>query len=441
MPGLGTRQFARRSGIFADVVGRLKRARVRIRGSVTLGLLVLAIYGATASPAVAGLHGGVALTPYMGVDTWYSVGTQVNETVVTGMANAMVSSGLVAAGYDILWIDAGWWGGTRDANGNIVVSPAQWPHGMSWLTAYLHARGIHAGIYTDAGVNGCTTAGAGSYGRYQADVNTFAAWGFDAVKVDFCGGRHMRLDPRIAYREFGAALQADAPHRPMLLNICDGYAADQYGPGQPPYDESAYGAYAFDPAAAGSWRTSGDIGVPGRVDFAGVLQNLDWDAMHPFAAGPGHWNDPDYLVPDAGMTPAETQAQFSLWTILAAPLMLSDDVRTMPLLTQQMVTNRAAIAIDQDRLGIQGWLVARAGAMDVWSRPLAGGGRAVALLNRGTVPASVAVKVSELGLRALPAKRRYRVQDVWTQATQTVTSVIRRTVPADSAFLLRVSAA
>jgi alpha-galactosidase len=404
--------------------------------SATLCLVVLAIYGVVASPALGGLRGGVALTPYMGVDTWYAVGTQVDEDVVTGMANAMVAGGLVAAGYNILWIDGGWWNGARDSSGNIVVSPTLWPHGMTWLAGYLHARGIHAGIYTDAGVNGCVSSGAGSYGHYQADVNTFAAWGFDAIKVDFCGGSRMRLNPRAAYRAFGAAIQADSPHRPMLFNICDGNLPDKYGPGEPSYDDSAYGAYAFDPGVASSWRTSGDIGGPGSVDFARVLLNLDWDAIRPFAAGPGHWNDPDYLVPDEGMTPAEAQAQFSMWAILAAPLVLSDDVRTMPPLTREMVTNQEAIAIDQDRLGIQGWLVARAGDIDVWARPLANGDRAVALLNRGSAPASASISVAALGLGSGP---RFRARDVWAHTTKTVTAVIRRMVPADSAFLLRVS--
>ena len=414
------------------------KARARLMAAATVCLVALTTYGAAASPALGELHNGVALTPYMGVDTWYAVGAQVNEDVVTGMANSMVANGLVAAGYNILWIDAGWWSGARDSSGNIAVSPVQWPHGMRWLTGYLHARGIHAGIYTDAGAKGCASPGAGSYGHSQLDVNAFAAWGFDAIKVDFCGGHQLRLDPRAAYRAFGAAIQADSPHRPMLFNICDGNVPDKYAPGEPPYNESAYGAYAFDPAVAGSWRTSSDIGGPGSVDFAGVLQNLDWDAMHPFAARPGHWNDPDYLVPDEGMTPAEAQAQFSMWSILAAPLVLSDDVRTMPLPTREMVTNPEVIAIDQDRLGIQGWLAGRAGEADVWVRPLSNGDRAVALLNRGLVPASASVSAAALGL---PSGRRYNVRDLWTHTTTTGPSVVRRTVPGDSAFLLRVSPA
>ena len=387
--------------------------------------------------AAGGLVGGVALTPYMGVNTWYSVGDQVNEGVVTGIANSVSASGLESAGYNVVWIDGGWWQGARDPAGNIVVDPNQWPHGMAWIASYLHARGLKAGIYTDAGSDGCVGPHQGSYGRYQQDVNTFAAWGFDLVKVDFCGGRRLGLDPRSAFRSFVAAITADSPHRRMLLNICNGYFADRFGTDNPPYERSAYGSWAFAPAIAGSWRTAGDIGNPGDVTFGGVLQNLDYDALHPYAAGPGHWNDPDYLVPDEGMTPAEAQAQFSMWTIVAAPLVLGDDVRTMPPLTRAMVTNPEAIAIDQDRLGIQGWVAAQSGSMSAWVRPLAGGARAVAFLNRGTAPATMSVSAMTLGLT--PASR-YQVQDVWAHTTTRSGSAFTRTVPGASAILLRVTA-
>jgi len=371
----------------------------------------------------------------MGVDTWYAVGSNVDEGVVTSMADAMTAQGLVAGGYNILWIDGGWWDGARDSSGAIAPSTSQWPHGMAWVASYLHARGIHAGIYTDAGASGCANSGAGSFGHYQQDVNTFAAWGFDAVKVDFCGGRRLGLNPRVAYRQFGAAIQADSPHRPMLFNICDGNAADRDGPGKPPYEQSAYGAYAFDPDLATSWRTAPDVGTPGSVTFTSVLRNLDWDALHPFAARPGHWNDPDYIVPDEGMTAAQAQAQFSLWTILAAPLMLGDDPRTMPASTRAMVLDPEVIAIDQDRLGIQGWLVQRHRAVDVWLKPLADGSSAVVMLNRGSTPASSSVPVSKLGI---PPARRYSVRDVWAHTGSTVHLKLKRVIPPDSAYLLRV---
>ena len=142
----------------------------------------------------------------MGDNTYYAFGGGhgvINERTVIALANAMVSSGLARAGYRILWIDGGWWGGARAADGTITVDQASWPHGMAWIGSYLHAKGLRAGIYTDAGASGCAgglQGGQGSYGHYQQDVNTFAAWGYDAVKVDFCGGGIAKAAPWICTR-------------------------------------------------------------------------------------------------------------------------------------------------------------------------------------------------------------------------------------------------
>lgn len=443
--------------------------------AVTALCTVAAVLCASAVPTAAGAIGarptsttaaGLTPTPYMGVDTWYAFGTQINESVITGLADEMVGRGLVAAGYRYLWIDAGWWSGARDGSGNILPSPTQWPHGMSWLTTYLHDRGIRAGIYTDAGVDGCAGPGAGSWGHYQGDINTFAGWGFDAVKVDSCGANRMRLRPGWVVDRFAAAIANDQPHRPMLFNFCDGAVPDHYSPGVPSYDQSAYGAHLYAASAANSWRTGPDIGAPGFVTFAGMLNNLDWDALWPYAAGPGHWNDPDYLVPDEGMTPSQAEVQFSMWTIVAAPLMLSDNVGLTPQRTVDMLTNPEALAISQDPLGVQGWLAWRRGNAELWVRPLADGSRAIALLNRGSQPVTIAARPAGLGL---PAANFYSVRDVWLHRTFRARGVrrkrapgrpgkrtggaqakivitipappIRRTVAPDSAYLLRVSAA
>jgi alpha-galactosidase len=421
--------------IVAAVLRRLMR--IWLRSAALTGACLLApIAGPAAAAPIPSSQPPLALTPYMGVDTWYAFGTKIDENVVTSLADAMVSRGLVAAGYNYLWIDAGWWSGARDADGKMAVSATQWPHGMSWLTGFLHARGLRAGIYTDAGSTGCAQH-AGSYGHYQTDVNTFAAWGFDAIKLDFCGGHQLGLNPGTASREFAAAIAADSPHRAILFNFCDAYVPGRFGPGQPPFIGSAYASHLFAGKTANSWRTSADIGNPGAVTFAGVLSNLDWDAMWPYAAGPGHWNDPDYLVPDAGMTPSQAQVQFSLWTIVAAPLMLSDDVRSMPAATLSMLTKPEVLAISQDQLGVQGWLARRRGAAEVWVKALANGDRAVALLNRGPTPVAMRATTKMIGM---PAARRYDVRDVWAQSSSTVRSVIQRTVPANSAYLLRVTA-
>src|SRR5437763_10886928 len=136
----------------------------------------------------------------------------------------------------------------------------------------------------------------------------------------------MRLNPRVAYSEMQQAILNDSPHRRMLFYHCNGATPDEYGEGVPRYDDSAYGSYSFAPAIATSWRTGPDVGMPGQVGFDQVLRNLDLDTQHPSVGGHGHWNDPDYLVPEQGMTPAQARAQFGMWAVIAAPLMLSDDL-------------------------------------------------------------------------------------------------------------------
>jgi len=163
--------------------------------------------------------------PYMGVDTWYGYGVNVNEQTVLNLTNATVDRGLQAAGYRYVWLDAGWWRpangpgtpGARNADGSIQLDPSLWPHGMRWLTDYIHSKGLLAGIYTDAGPVGC--GNGGSWGHYQQDVDTFATWGFDAVKVDYCGGGRTGMAPEQNYSAFSAALRATG--RPMLFDICD----------------------------------------------------------------------------------------------------------------------------------------------------------------------------------------------------------------------------
>ncbi|HLI36311.1 MAG TPA: NPCBM/NEW2 domain-containing protein [Streptosporangiaceae bacterium] len=380
---------------------------------------------------------GLACTPYMGWNTYYGLGSQFSESTIVSVANAMVSRGLRTAGYDYVWIDGGWWNGTRDASGNITVSKTQWPHGMKWLTDYIHSLGLKAGIYTDAGINGCGGPGQGSYGHYQQDASQFAAWGFDAVKVDFCGGTEMGLDPATAYRQFRDALLNNSSHRPMLLNICNPFVPGELGPGDPPYDRSAYYSYTFGPATGNSWRTDTDIGFVHSIQWPDVLRNLDADAAHPGAAGPGHWNDPDYLGPELGMTPAEAQAQFTMWAMVAAPLIIGSDVRSLSSQAIAMLTNRAVIAIDQDPLGVQGTRIAREGDGDVWVKPLADGDRAVALLNRGSVPLTLSTTAAAVGL---PHADRYTMANLWTHTATETAGAIRATVAPDSAVLYRVSA-
>jgi alpha-galactosidase len=380
----------------------------------------------------------LAPTPYMGWDTYFAFGSHYDEATILEQASQMRSRGLIHDGYDYLWLDVGWWQGTRNAAGEITVNPKQWPHGMAWLTSVLHAAGLKVGLYTDAGTNGCGGTGQGSYGHYQQDVNTFAAWGFDAVKVDYCGGIQQGLEPASAYTAFHEAIVHNSSHRPMLLSICNFLQPGQYEGEVPALEDSAFASYTFGPSVGTSWRTDTDVGVPGDVEFTSVLRNLDADAAAPEAAGPGHWNDPDYLGPDQGMSAAQFRTQFSMWAMLAAPLMISEDLVSMASATQTTVTSREAIAIDQDPAGQQARLLSSDSSGQVWIKPLSDGTRAVALLNRSGKTIEIATTAAAVGM---PAAAAYQVRNVWTGAVTSTTGAIAASVPADTTVLLRVATA
>jgi len=412
------------------------------RGLAALLALALAPAFAAVQPAAAQTPpraraaSVLAATPYMGWDTYFAFGGQYSEATVLRQASQLISLGLQRRGYRYVWLDVGWWHGTRGPNGEITVSSKQWPHGLAWLTRTLHAAGLLVGLYTDAGPNGCGGAGQGSYGHYQQDVNTFAAWGFDAVKVDFCGGAEYHLNPAAAYSEFHDAIEANSSHRPMLLSICDFLQPEQYGEGRPSLAESAFTSSGFGPSVGNSWRTNTDVGVPGDVTFTNMLRNMDADAAAPQAAGPGHWNDPDYLAPDQGMSAAQFRSQLSMWSMLAAPLMISDNLTKISSASLAAVQNTEVIAIDQDPAGVQGTLLSSAGNGQVWVKPLTDGSRAVALLNRGSSPTRIQTSASAVGM---PSASSYSLRNLWTHDVSTTGGLISVEVPGDSTVLLRVS--
>jgi alpha-galactosidase len=380
----------------------------------------------------------LAATPYMGWDTYFALPGGFPETKILQEADRLKNTGLEAEGYRLIWLDSGWWQGQRGAAGNLVVSPTQWPHGIAWLAATLHANGFELGMYSDAGTTGCGVKG-GMYGHYQQDIDTFASWGVDAVKVDWCGGAIQSLTPAVQYAQIHQAIIHDTPRRPMLLNICVFLQPGQ-GPTAPTFNLSAFNSYTFGPSSGNSWRTNTDAGVPGNVPFSSVLRNLDADATQNTVAGPGHWNDPDYLGPDQGMTSAQFKTQFTMWAMLAAPLMISDDMLTMSSSSLGIVSNRDVIAIDQDPAGIQGWQVpgSVSGNGEAFEKPLADGSYAVALLNRGS---SAQVVSTSTAAALMPAAASYHVVNVWTGARSNTTGALSATVQAYSTVLLRVSVA
>jgi alpha-galactosidase len=339
---------------------------------------------------------GLAATPPMGWNDWYSFGCNVNETIIRQTADALVASGMAAAGYRYVNIDDCWQTG-RDSSGTIVADPTSFPSGIKALADYVHARGLKLGIYTDAGTMTCAGR-PGSLGHEYRDVKTYASWGVDFVKVDWC-----HTDGMNAKAQYGLWRDAiAAAGRPMVFSICN------WGVESP---------WTWGPGTAHMWRTTGD-----RQDtWSDFLAILDKNAALATHAGPFAWNDPDILqVGRGGMTDREYRSEFSLWAMMAAPLLAGNDLRVMSPATRETLMNREIIAVNQDRLGVQAKVV-RQDAQDdtqVWSKPLqplptdprGAVVRAVALFNRSDARKDVTVNWADLGVAPGSV---VRVRDLW----------------------------
>src|SRR5438874_2247850 len=344
---------------------------------------------------------GLALTPPMGWNTWNKFACNVSDELVRGMADAMVKSGMKDAGYQYVVIDD-CWQVSRDANGTIVVDSQRFPNGMKAVADYVHSVGLKFGIYSDAGTMTCQKRPAGLGHEYQ-DARTYASWGVDYLKYDWCNTLPGQ-DARSSYANIRQAL--DASGRPIVLSICE------WGSHQP---------WLWAKEAGGNlWRTTGDIQdrwagkqewSPGNCCSNGMLDIVDQNEPLYSYAGPGHWNDPDMLeVGNGGMTTAEYRSHFSLWALMAAPLIAGNDLRSMTPEIRDILTNKEVIAIDQDSLGRQGRRVAKAGDLEVWSKQLQDGSRAVILLNRSGSSQEITVKWEQIGY---PNHLSASVRDLW----------------------------
>lgn len=375
-------------------------------------------------------------TPYMGWNTYYALGGDPTEAEVKSIADFLVSSGLRDAGYQYVWIDGNWAAPTpRSSAGDLVANPDQFPNGLKPLVDYIHSKGLKAGIYTDAGPYIPGKCGLGSHGYYQRDANQFAAWKFDAVKVDYLCGIAADLDPKTVYTEFAQALRNNASGRPMLFNLCNPVTSPDWG-NYPEEQQSTY-SWSYAPAIAQSWRTYTDVGFVGEIKFKDVLRNYDANARHPEAAGPGHFNDPDYLGPELGMNDEEFRTQMTLWSVAAAPLVIGSDVRKLSKTSLDILSDRDVLAINQDAAGVQAVRVGPAGTTETWVKRLANGDRAVVLLNRGDSPATLTTKASSVGLSG----DRFTLKNAWTNQVTESAGTISAAVPAHGAALFRVGRA
>jgi alpha-galactosidase len=331
---------------------------------------------------------GLAKTPPMGWNSWNKFAGRVDDAAVRGMADAMAGNGMKDAGYQYINIDDTWQAG-RDAQGHITTNK-KFPD-MKALADYVHGKGLKLGIYSSPGPNTCAGY-EGSYGHEGQDAQTYAAWGIDYLKYDWCGARNLYTDQemRAVYQGMGDALFKTG--RPILYSLC------QYG-------RAEVWKWGAD-VGGNAWRTTGDI----RDTWDSMTTiGFSQDALAPWAS-PGHWNDPDMLeIGNGGMTDVEYRTHMSLWSILGAPLLAGNDLRNMSTATLEILTNREVIAINQDKEGRQGRRISKSEDQEVWTRPLFGGAQAVALFNRGGTPAKITLKWSDLGLKTTPT----RVRDLW----------------------------
>ncbi|MFU8855068.1 NPCBM/NEW2 domain-containing protein [Micromonospora sp. SL1-18] len=375
-------------------------------------------------------------TPYQGWNTYYGLGGNFSHESVKEVADALVSRGLARAGYDIVWLDAGWQDPQpRTAAGDLQADRTRFPNGLKPLVDYIHAKGLRAGIYTDAGPHIPGKCGVGSGGYYQRDADQFAAWEFDAVKVDFVCGIVANLDPKTVFTEFAQALRNNASDRPIIFNLCNPVTSPDWG--NYPEEQQATYSWSYAPKIAQSWRTYTAVGFQRSIKFKDVLRNYDANARHPEAAGPGHFNDPDYLGPQLGMTDEEFRTQMTLWSVAAAPLVIGSDVRKLSQASVDVLTDPDVLAINQDPAGVQAVRVGPARATETWVKPLADGGRAVVLLNRGESAKLLTAEASWLGLSG----SRFTVKNAWTDQVTESAGTISAAVAGHGAALLRISPA
>ena len=345
---------------------------------------------------VFGQYPDLAKTPPMGWNSWNAFGLDINSKIVKAVADSMVSKGLAAAGYQYIVIDDGWQI-DRDKNGKIIADSTRFPEGIKYLADYVQSKGLKFGIYTCCGTKTCGGR-PGSYGYEAIDAKTYAEWGVDYIKEDWCYTNG--LNTKTQYKIMSDAIRATG--RPMLLSLCEWGISSPW--------EWAKGIGAM-------WRTTSDIQDCfdcvrnwGGMGFIKILEkNLN---LAPFA-GPGYWNDPDMLeVGNEALTPTECRSHFAMWCMMAAPLIAGNNISTMNDTIKNILTAPEIIAIDQDPLGIQGTRIRNDNGLQVWQKPLSDGSIAVALLNVTNSSANMFVTLEDIGFKKGVASS---VRDLWNR--------------------------
>lgn len=388
----------------------------------------------------------LALTPPMGWNNWAHYMCDIDEAKVVANADALVARGLAAKGYDTVTVDDCWMTKSRDADGNLVVDTQKFPRGMAWLGEYLHARGLKFGIYEDAGSLTCErypgsgSPDGGGPDHYAQDARLFASWKVDYVKMDGCNlwvppGRTKEQAYRDAYNAVSAGLRASG--RDMVLSA----SAPAY------FQQGEWGGSDWHKVlgwvgeTGQLWREGKDIKVynpaaPATSRWSSVLGNYGYNRWLGRYAGPGNWNDPDFLLAGSpGLTEAESRSQLGLWAMMAAPFILSSDVSQLTPAGLAALGNTDLIALDQDPMGRQGAVLSANATFEVLARPLANGDRAVAVLNRSGSARDISVPLTDIGLYSCTVDAK----DLWTGGSTEVSTSLTGKVAAHDTAVFRLT--
>lgn len=365
---------------------------------------------------------GIALTPPMGWNTWNTFACDINEILIKETTDVMIATGMRDAGYVYIVLDDCWLSKERDAEGNLTADPEKFPSGMKALGDYLHSKGFKFGIYNCAGTKTCAGYPGGRGHEFQ-DARIYASWGVDYLKYDWC--EHGTANAQETYKTMRDALYKAG--RPIVFSMCE------WGQNEP---------WKWAGPVAHLWRTTGDITdcwdcKPEKEWENNIKSLLDRQVGLEKYAGPGHWNDPDMLeVGNPGLTPAESRAHFSLWCMLAAPLMAGNDVRIMTEDIRNILTDEEVIAIDQDPLGRQGYRFSQTPEKEVWVKELSDGDWAVCVLNAGKKAAEMKVSWGDLTF----LNGTYQVRDLWRKKDAGTTAMdVTQTIDSHDVALFQLS--
>jgi alpha-galactosidase len=375
---------------------------------LTLNISILGFGQGNTHTQTAGKFEGLAMTPPMGWNSWNTFATNIDEKLVKETADIMVSSGLAAAGYNYIVLDDGWMTHERDANGDLVPDPVKFPNGMKSLIDYVHSKGLKFGLYNCAGTQTCAGY-PGTRGYEYQDARFYARLGIDFLKYDWCNTKGITAPE--AYTTMSNALKTAG--RPIVFSLCE------WGDNQP---------WEWGKPVGNLWRISGDIYPCFDCEFKHPENWSSWGFMKIAEmrkdirkySGPDHWNDFDMMEVGNEMNDTEDKSHFAMWCMLASPLFTGNDYRKMSKETLKILTNKEMIAVNQDKLGIQGFKYSAEDGLEVWVKPLSDGNWALTFLNRSEVSKKInfdwkkhSIKDTDFGYETDFSKTVFRIKDLW----------------------------